>query len=49
MKMRDLPRVSDSMMGWIASGCKNLQRIDLSGCTLANDLTLGYLFNGCKR
>ena len=47
--LRYIPRISDSMMGWIASGCKNLQKIDMTGCGIVNDLTLGYLFSGCKR
>ena len=49
IKMCNIPALSDSMMGWIASGCKNLQKIDLSGSDFVNDLTLGYLFDGCKR
>ncbi len=49
IKMRSFPKVSDSMMGWIASGCKNLQKLDLTGCCFVHDLALGYLFSGCKR
>ena len=49
MKLRNIPRISDSMMGWIASGCKYLQSIDLQGSIIASDMTLGYLFSGCKR
>jgi len=48
IKMCNL-NVSDSMLGWIASGCKNLQKIDLSGCSFVHTSSLGYLFNGCKR
>lgn len=49
IKMCNIPKLSDSMMGWIGSGCKNLQKIDLSGCSVIHDITLGYLFGGCKR
>ncbi len=49
MKLRNIPRISDSMMDWVASGCKHLQSIDLQGSLLASDMTLGYLFSGCKR
>ena len=49
VELRNIPILSDSIMGWISSGCKNLQKIDLSGCNIMHDLTLGYLFEGCKR
>ncbi len=45
--MRNLPRVLDSMMQWIAAGCNDLQFIDLSGCQLS-DYCVGYLLN-CRK
>jgi hypothetical protein len=47
IKMRNLPRVLDSMMQWIAAGCNDLQFIDLSGCQLS-DYCVGYLLN-CRK
>ena len=43
IKMKNLPRVLDSMMQWIAAGCNDLQVIDLSGCQIS-DYCIGYLF-----
>ena len=42
-------QITDSMMTWIASGCRDLQLIDLSDCDRVNDLTLSYLLEGCTR
>ncbi len=47
IKLKNLPRVLDSMMQWIAAGCTELQCIDLSGCNLS-DFSLGYLLN-CRK
>lgn len=48
LKLRSIPRISDSVMEWIGVGCQHLQYIDISDSAI-NDYALGYLFKGCKR
>lgn len=45
--LKKIPNMCDSMMGWIAEGCRNLQYIDLSDSNLS-DSCLDYLSAGCK-
>lgn len=45
--MRNLPMVLDSMMQWVASGCRDLQFIDLSGSGIG-DGGVHYLLRGCR-
>lgn len=49
IKLRHLEQISDSMIEWIAKGCKNLQNVDFAGSRFTRDSTLDYLFKGCKR
>ena len=49
LKLRGLRGVCDSMMTWLAEGCKNLHDLDLSDCCLVTDSSLEYLAKGCTR
>jgi len=49
IKMRNFPRVLDSMLEWVAIGCHDLQFIDLSGARDISDYGVGCLLQSCQR
>ena len=47
--MQQLPHILDSMLEWIASGCRGLQSIDLSKAGSISDYAISSLLKCCRR